>query len=190
MRIRSTATAGALVLTLALTPSAMATTSPTTDAYGGGLTPNQPVQPNQPVTPPTPTTTTTPTPTPTPTGTPAPAPTPTAPSASKPATSTPAPASTRPGASGDVADEDTGGGPVGDVRPAGATKEAAPETTRSPAPVSRVQGADTPAPATQTAQGGTLPFTGLEVGVVALLAAGLLGTGLVLRRTAARGTDA
>lgn len=37
--------------------------------------------------------------------------------------------------------------------------------------------------ATTADTGGQLPFTGLELGVFAVVGAGLLGTGLVLRRT-------
>lgn len=40
------------------------------------------------------------------------------------------------------------------------------------------------APAQQSE--GSLPFTGLDLGIVALMGAALLGTGLVLRRTARR----
>lgn len=36
-------------------------------------------------------------------------------------------------------------------------------------------------------EAGNLPFTGLDVGIVVLMGAVLLGTGLVLRRTARRG---
>ena len=38
-------------------------------------------------------------------------------------------------------------------------------------------------PAAAADTGGELPFTGLELGVFAVIGAGLLGTGLVLRRT-------
>jgi hypothetical protein len=38
-------------------------------------------------------------------------------------------------------------------------------------------------PATAADTGGELPFTGLELGVFAIVGAGLLGIGLVLRRT-------
>ena len=38
-------------------------------------------------------------------------------------------------------------------------------------------------PAAAADTSGQLPFTGLELGVFAVIGAGLLGTGLVLRRT-------
>jgi hypothetical protein len=34
-----------------------------------------------------------------------------------------------------------------------------------------------------TSESGTLPFTGLDVGLIALVGVGLVGTGLVIRRT-------
>jgi hypothetical protein len=37
--------------------------------------------------------------------------------------------------------------------------------------------------AAESGNGGTLPFTGVELGVFALVGAGLLGTGLLMRRT-------
>jgi hypothetical protein len=37
--------------------------------------------------------------------------------------------------------------------------------------------------ASDTSESGTLPFTGLDVGLIALVGAGLVGTGLVIRRT-------
>ena len=43
-----------------------------------------------------------------------------------------------------------------------------------------------PTPPTAPAEEGNLPFTGLDLGIVALLGAVLLGTGLVLRRTTRR----
>jgi len=49
------------------------------------------------------------------------------------------------------------------------TSAAKPETATASAPV-------------QTAAAGELPFTGLDTGLVAILGAGLLGGGLVLRR--------
>lgn len=36
---------------------------------------------------------------------------------------------------------------------------------------------------TTTSDSGTLPFTGLDVGLIALVGIGLVGTGLVIRRT-------
>ena len=47
----------------------------------------------------------------------------------------------------------------------------------------------TPTPPTQPAAESDLPFTGLDLGIVALLGAVLLGTGLVLRRTTRRAAD-
>ena len=44
-------------------------------------------------------------------------------------------------------------------------------------------GGDTGGTATAADTSGELPFTGLELGVFALVGAGLLGTGLALRRT-------
>jgi hypothetical protein len=38
-------------------------------------------------------------------------------------------------------------------------------------------------PTAARAEGGELPFTGFELGVIGLVGAGLLGTGLVMRRT-------
>ncbi len=43
--------------------------------------------------------------------------------------------------------------------------------------------ATSPAATTAADTSGELPFTGLELGVFAIVGAGLLGTGLVLRRT-------
>jgi hypothetical protein len=40
-----------------------------------------------------------------------------------------------------------------------------------------------PASRPEAQGGGNLPFTGFELGMAALMGAGLLGTGLVLRRT-------
>jgi hypothetical protein len=42
---------------------------------------------------------------------------------------------------------------------------------------------DNGSPTATTSDSGTLPFTGLELGVFALVGAGLLGTGLIMRRT-------
>ena len=41
-------------------------------------------------------------------------------------------------------------------------------------------------PVQQQQEEGSLPFTGLDLGIVALMGAALLGTGLVLRRTTRR----
>jgi hypothetical protein len=43
------------------------------------------------------------------------------------------------------------------------------------------------APATVETGSGSLPFTGLDVGILALVAAGLVGAGLLLRRLTAAG---
>lgn len=40
------------------------------------------------------------------------------------------------------------------------------------------------------AESGSLPFTGLDIGIVALMGVALLGTGYALRRTTNRGTSA
>ena len=52
------------------------------------------------------------------------------------------------------------------------------------------QNAPAPAPAPQQQQEGSLPFTGLDLGIVAAMGAILLGTGLVLRRTTRRSPTA
>ena len=53
-----------------------------------------------------------------------------------------------------------------------------PQEQNAPAPA--------PTPAPQQQQEGSLPFTGLDLGIVAAMGAILLGTGLVLRRTTRR----
>lgn len=57
-------------------------------------------------------------------------------------------------------------------------------TTPAPAPSPAPQPA---APVQATANEGDLPFTGLDLGIILGMGVVLLGTGLVLRRTAARG---
>lgn len=57
-----------------------------------------------------------------------------------------------------------------------------PPTTPAPAPTPT----PTPAPAQES---GTLPFTGLDVGIVVLMGLALVGTGVVLRRTTRRGEN-
>ena len=44
-------------------------------------------------------------------------------------------------------------------------------------------------PTATASDSGTLPFTGLELGVFALVGAGLLGTGLILHRTLRSGSQ-
>ena len=44
-------------------------------------------------------------------------------------------------------------------------------------------GGNAPSAGESQPKGGSLPFTGFELGMAALMGAGLLGTGLVLRRT-------
>jgi hypothetical protein len=71
-----------------------------------------------------------------------------------------------------VAGEDEQGEVLGErvsSKPRAARKAAAPATT-------------TAAPQVQTASAGELPFTGLDTGLIAIMGAGLLGTGVVLRR--------
>jgi hypothetical protein len=48
---------------------------------------------------------------------------------------------------------------------------------------------NTPAPSHPPKGGSSLPFTGLDLGIVALMGAGLLGTGLVIRRSASSRTE-
>jgi LPXTG-motif cell wall-anchored protein len=76
------------------------------------------------------------------------------------------------------------------VTPAAPAPAAAPaaETEETPAPTQAVKGetAESPAPAkakpVQAAAPATLPFTGADAGVIALLGAASLAGGLVLRR--------
>ena len=69
----------------------------------------------------------------------------------------------------------------------GEVEEQAPAP--APAPEPQPQAAEVPtaeaAPAPQSA--GELPFTGLEVGLIALMGAALLLTGITLRRASTRG---
>jgi hypothetical protein len=61
-----------------------------------------------------------------------------------------------------------------------------PQTPTRPAQAAQPsQAAVTPAQPVQ--QEGSLPFTGLDIGIVALMGIVLLGTGVVLRRTITRG---
>ena len=76
---------------------------------------------------------------------------------------------------GVLGDDRDGGteGTVPDGRPPSVSAEPNPTTP----PVTRETGAAPPV------QAGTLPFTGLDVGIVALLGMLLVGTGFALRRT-------
>ena len=60
--------------------------------------------------------------------------------------------------------------------------------SEEPTPPAQEEQAPTPTPAAppQQQQEGSLPFTGLDLGIVAAMGAILLGTGLVLRRTTRR----
>ncbi len=69
-----------------------------------------------------------------------------------------------------------GNGPVG-----GESEPAAEE------PVAAVVETEAAVPAATTTGGSTLPFTGLDVGILAAVAAALVATGLVLRRLTASG---
>jgi hypothetical protein len=69
----------------------------------------------------------------------------------------------------DVLNEDTGGN--------------SPTTTSETSPVSSVESA----PVATSSSGGSLPFTGLDVGILVLAAAVLTGAGLMLRRLTAPG---
>jgi hypothetical protein len=53
--------------------------------------------------------------------------------------------------------------------------------------IGEIQSEDPPRNPTVERQDGDLPFTGLDLGIVALMGAALVGTGLVLRRTTRRG---
>lgn len=55
--------------------------------------------------------------------------------------------------------------------------------------VTRISTSTSPTPAPPSAGGG-LPFTGFDVGIVALVGAALLGLGLTIRRVGTRGIDA
>ena len=55
-----------------------------------------------------------------------------------------------------------------------------------PTPPAQQEEQPTPPAAPQQQEEGNLPFTGLDLGIVALMGAVLLGTGLVLRRTTRR----
>jgi hypothetical protein len=67
--------------------------------------------------------------------------------------------------------ENKNGGPSGENQPA--AQEPVVEAVQSEGPV-----AESAAPESS----GTLPFTGLDVGILAIVAAALVGTGFVLRR--------
>ena len=73
-------------------------------------------------------------------------------------------------------------GVIGEIEQVQPPEDNAPAATPTPAP------APAPAPVPAASEG-DLPFTGLEIGLVAAMGAALLGTGLVLRRTSRRGSD-
>jgi uncharacterized protein HemX len=62
--------------------------------------------------------------------------------------------------------------------------------SEEPTPPQQQQEQPTPPAAPQQQEEGDLPFTGLDLGIVALMGAVLLGTGLVLRRTTRRAPTA
>jgi hypothetical protein len=55
--------------------------------------------------------------------------------------------------------------------------------SEEPPPTQETQETPTPTPPPPVREESDLPFTGLDLGIVALMGATLLGTGLVLRRT-------
>ena len=93
------------------------------------------------------------------------------------AQSTPAQTVYNPG--GEVLGVVNGGGPA-DIVPAPATSNGGGGTAPAPA-TRRESGGGTP---TTPAATGSLPFTGFQAGLVALLGLGLLGGGIAMRRVA------
>lgn len=73
-------------------------------------------------------------------------------------------------------------GVIGEIQ----SEEPTTPAQREEAPVQEATPTPAPAPAPQPQQEGDLPFTGLDLGIVAAMGAVLLGTGLVLRRTTRR----
>jgi hypothetical protein len=71
-------------------------------------------------------------------------------------------------------------GQIGEIQPSQSEERAAPSPPQ--------QAAVTPAQPAE-AQEGELPFTGLDLAIVAAMGIALLGTGLVLRRTISRGSS-
>lgn len=69
----------------------------------------------------------------------------------------------------------------------GEVSQDAPVEDNAPSAAPVAQAAPTQAPETA---GGSLPFTGLEVGIVALMGMALLGTGVALRRSSGRSDSA
>ncbi|HEX2085078.1 MAG TPA: hypothetical protein VHF89_05305 [Solirubrobacteraceae bacterium] len=61
--------------------------------------------------------------------------------------------------------------------------------SEEPATEQETERQPTPTPGTPPQREGDLPFTGLDVGIVALMGALLVGTGVALRRTARRGSS-
>lgn len=79
--------------------------------------------------------------------------------------------------------------PLGDVR--GATGTTGPDAAPEPVPVAESTAtapSPTPVPVADTEDVSGLPFTGLELAIIALLGTVLVGTGLLVRR-ASRTTD-
>ncbi len=74
----------------------------------------------------------------------------------------------------------------GNDKPKSGTK-AANDSGSTPETVPAAAVTPVAAQAVETSSSGSLPFTGLDVGILAAVAAGLTGTGLVLRRLTASG---
>jgi hypothetical protein len=90
------------------------------------------------------------------------------------------------GPQGQVLGDFNGGGqedvipPPAKPAPAGGGEAPDRGTPTRAVPVER--GADAPAPTTPSVSKGSLPFTGFEAGIVALLGVALLGVGFAMRR--------
>ena len=79
-------------------------------------------------------------------------------------------------------------GEVGEVEEsAPAPEQPVGQPTPQKQPTQAAKPAATPAAASAPDESGSLPFTGLEVGIVALMGALLLGTGVAVRRVSRRG---
>jgi hypothetical protein len=74
-------------------------------------------------------------------------------------------------------------GVIGEIETQQPNRDPDPEPTPTPTPTPEPE--PTPQPQQQE-ESGSLPFTGLDVGIVALMGLALLGTGLALRRSAGR----
>lgn len=77
-------------------------------------------------------------------------------------------------------------GEVGTVEESTPSQQPQPTRAAQPEAQPATQAAPATAPVRAQDTGSSLPFTGLEVGIVALMGAMLLGTGAVLRRTTRR----